>query len=235
MAAESPILINAAAGSPAPTPVAMVQDAALNKHQQVVLETWTSPSDPSPVNGANPLPVNVTAGVVAASADNSAFTPNTQPLLPFAWAGYTYPPSAVSSGNLGAAAMTLLRQPRIVLDANIDGGCSTTGFIAPATPALQAIKAAGGKVFAIHATNSSANMVYLKFWNILSGSVTLGTTAAAFQFGIPGNAAGAGFVLAIAQGRQFSTAITCAVTGAISLTDNTAITGSAVNVTIDWL
>src|SRR6185312_15365346 len=104
--------------------------------------------------------------------------------------------------------------------------------IAPATPAVATVKSSAGSVNHISCFNILATPVYVKLYN--ASSVTLGTTSANYEFICPGNTAGAGFVIPFVRPIQFSTAIKYAVTGAISLTDNTAITSNSVIVNIGF-
>lgn len=104
--------------------------------------------------------------------------------------------------------------------------------VAPATPAATSVKASAGVVTSITCFNILATPVYVKLFN--ATSVTLGTTSAAANFMCPGNTAGAGFVVAFHWALNFTTGIEYAVTGGISLTDNTAITASSVAVNIGY-
>jgi hypothetical protein len=180
------------------------------------------------------LKVNVSAGSISAVTDNnSAFTNGSTQGLPLALA-YNDSASAVSSGLMGIVRMTTNRQMRVVVDAATNGGLTPDGYIAPATPAVRAVKASAGQIGFIHATNNTSSPVYLKVFNVASGSVTLGATAATFQFEIPANTQGAGFTVALTNGLSLTTAITTAVTGGMSLTDNTSISASTVSVTLGY-
>lgn len=108
---------------------------------------------------------------------------------------------------------------------------SVTSAVAPATPAATSVKASAGTLVSVSCFNILATPVYVKLFN--TGTVTLGTTAATMNLMCPGNTAGAGFV-AVFGAVNFSTAIQYAVTGGISLTDNTAITASSVTVNITY-
>lgn len=110
------------------------------------------------------------------------------------------------------------------------GGASYNNAIAPATPAVTTVKSSAGNLYGCVCFNNTANPVYLKFFD--AASVTLGTTAASFQFMIPGNTGGAGFVIPLPIPRSFANAIKYAVTGGISTTDNTAISANAVIVDV---
>lgn len=107
-------------------------------------------------------------------------------------------------------------------------------LVAPATPAVHTVKSTPGFVLHITCFNILATPVYVKLFNVASGSITLGTTSATMQLLCPGNTAGAGFVLSLGWPLNFTTAINYAVTGAISLTDNTAITATSVIVNVSY-
>ena len=187
------------------------------------------------VDGGGNLKVNIASGSVAAATDNSTFTAgSTQGLLMVGVADNTATVSAVTQGNDGALKMTLNRQLRTVQDATLSGGVSFYNGIQPATPAVAAVKALAGQIYFIHATNNNATPVYIKLFNVTSGSVTLGTTNADIVLEVPGNTAGAGFVLPIPCGLYLGTAITLATTGAIARNDNTAIVANTVIVTVGY-
>lgn len=75
-----------------------------------------------------------------------------------------------------------------------------------------AVKASAGTLYSLHVINTTADPLYLQFFNVAQGSVTVGTTTPTMQFVVPGNADsdGAGFTLSVPQGIAFSTAITAA-------------------------
>lgn len=106
--------------------------------------------------------------------------------------------------------------------------------IAPATPAINTVKAAAGVVTSITCFNILATPVYINLFDLASGSITLGTTSANYKFMCPGNTAGSGFVASLPWAVSFATGINYSVSGAIGLTDNTAITASSVIVNIGF-
>lgn len=174
------------------------------------------------------LKVNVASGSVQAIVDNTtAFTAGSSQGLPV---GYVFNDSASAavSGTFALARITSARQVRSVLDATTNGGCTRYSSIMPATVAKNVLKASAGQLYYINCVNLNGVAVYLRFWDALTGSVTLGTTASTDMFVVPGNTAGAGFNIAIPQGLQFTTGIISAVSGAIGTTDNTAITANTV-------
>lgn len=102
------------------------------------------------------------------------------------------------------------------------GAATITNILSPATPAAQTIKASGGRLISIAATNSNASSTrWLKIFNLLIGSITPGTTAALVEVAIPPNQQ---FYLQVEGGAAFSTGISIMVTGGQGLTNNTAIT-----------
>ena len=109
---------------------------------------------------------------------------------------------------------------------------SLVSAIAPATPAVSTPKASAGVVTQISCFNILATPVYVKLFD--ASSVTLGTTAATYQFMCPGNTAGAGFVISFPWALTFATQIKYAVTGSIATNDNTSITAASVIVNIGF-
>lgn len=182
------------------------------------------------VDNSGNLKVNIAAGGVPAGVDNSAFTAGSTNGLPgMAVADNTNGVSAVTQGNIGVLKMTLDRKLFVFAGANTSGGWTPFTYVAPATPAVQTVKNSAGQIAAINVTNQGTTWVYLKLFNQVSGSITLGTTAATQNIGVP---PGGGHVCV--NTKAYGTGINIAVTGAIALADNTAITASTVAVNIDY-
>lgn len=99
------------------------------------------------------------------------------------------------------------------------GAATPLSVLSLGTTAATAVKASGGRVVGLVLVNTSAALRSVKFFNVAVGSVTMGTTAAAFEIDIP---AGASVQIEIPGGIGFATAISYAVTSAKGLTDNTA-------------
>lgn len=80
------------------------------------------------------------------------------------------------------------------------------------------VKATAGQIYWIHAINLSDAPLFLKIYNATAANVTVGTTVPDLTFPVPtaGSANGAGFVLAIATGIEFDTAITIAATTGVA-------------------
>jgi len=109
--------------------------------------------------------------------------------------------------------------------ANATGAASSSQVMSGATVVVTTIKASAGRLIGWYLQNSAAAVRSVKVFNVVAGSVTLGTTAALFEIDIP---AGGTAQLHFEGGIAFSTAMTFAVTSAKGLTDNTP-TGLAVN------
>jgi len=107
----------------------------------------------------------------------------------------------------------------------ISGSVTTSGTVtntpATVTPAtssssgttassLIAIKASAGTVYGIYLFNNSTTVnTYLQVWNLGTGSITIGTTAPLYSFGVP---YGGGAFIPFPEPLAFSTAITIAAT-----------------------
>jgi hypothetical protein len=105
--------------------------------------------------------------------------------------------------------------------ANATGAATLTNVNCPATPAAQQIKGAAGRVLNITLTNTSNAPKWLKIFNLLSASVTPGTTAALAEIAIHN---GTTVTVTVEGGMAFSTGITIMITGGLGLTNNTAVT-----------
>lgn len=117
--------------------------------------------------------------------------------------------------------------------AGTTGGALYNNAIAPATPAVTTVKSSAGNVVGITAFNSLATPVFLKLFDV-SGTITLGTTAATYQYMIPGNTGGAGFALQLPFARSHANSIKYAVTLNIALNDNTSMTANSVVVDVSY-
>lgn len=148
--------------------------------------------------------------------------------------------NGVTSGTAGAASANVISvqgvanmTPVLTAPAAItSGGASYNNAIAPSAPAIQTVKSSAGNILGIVAFNLLSTPVFLKFFD--AASPTLGTTPASFQYMIPGNTGGAGFVIQIPGQRSCVNAIKYIVSNGISYTDQSVITGSAVLVDVTY-
>ena len=109
--------------------------------------------------------------------------------------------------------------------ATVTGAATSLAVQSPATPAATTIKASAGRLIGYYLQNSSSGIRSVKVFNVVAGSVVLGTTSAAFAIDIPANGTAQ---LHFEGGIAFSTAMTYSVSSAKGLTDNTS-TGLATN------
>jgi hypothetical protein len=136
----------------------------------------------------------------------------------------TQPVSGTVTANIGtgslAAGTNAIGDFGVQYRANATGAASVANILSPATPAVQTIKAAAGRLLSITATNTNAAARYIKIWNTASGSISLGSTNALFEIGIPPNQT---IQFEMAGGIGFSTAINMAVTSGQGLSNNAAV------------
>jgi hypothetical protein len=123
------------------------------------------------------------SGTVTANAGSGTFATSLS-TLPALTTG-----SAVI-GNVGLAPQT-------------SGGLTTGTLISAASTNGTSLKASAGQLFFIQATNINAAVRYLKFYNKASAP-TVGTDVPVLTFAIPGNAAGAGFLVEVTNGLAFA-------------------------------
>ncbi len=177
----------------------------------------------SQINGVTPLMGNGTTGTgslrVTISSDNTAFSVNA--VQSGTW--------TVQPGN------TANTTPWLVTDTPAtSGGLSFSYTLSAASNNLTQAKGTAGQLFTVVVTNTNVAARYLKIFNKASASVTMGTTAADFQFVIPGNTAGAGLAINIDKGISLGTGITYAITAGVSLTDNTSVAANEVSALLGY-
>ena len=148
----------------------------------------------------NPLPVNIAASAATVTVGGTV------------------------SGNLNAGTAAI-GDVGIQYRANATGAATLTNINSPATPAAQQIRSGAGRLLSVVMTNTAASARWLKIFNLLSASVTPGTTAALAEIGI---GAGQTIEWSLEGGAGFSTGITIMVTGGQGLTNNAAITAGDV-------
>lgn len=98
------------------------------------------------------------------------------------------------------------------------------------------VKGTAGQVYWIHAINTTAAPLYLKFYNATAASVTVGSTTPVLTLPVPANADsdGAGFTLSIPNGIAFGTAITIAATTGVADADTGAPGANALIVNLGY-
>jgi hypothetical protein len=106
------------------------------------------------------------------------------------------------------------------------GGLSKFHLVSAASTNANNIKASAGQVYGIVAFNLNASPRYLKFHNT-SGSPTAGS-GVTDTFMIPGNTAGAGFVVNFDKGVAFSSGIAITLVTGITDADSTGVAASEI-------
>lgn len=108
------------------------------------------------------------------------------------------------------------------------GGLSVSRTISAASTNATSVKASSGQIYTITAHNTNAAVRYLKLYNKAS-SPTVGTDTPVITLPIPGNTAGAGFILPIGEmGVAFSTGIAMALTTGVADSDNTGVAANEI-------
>lgn len=137
--------------------------------------------------------------------------------LPSGATGQTVTVSTITAGA------NLIGDVGVQYRASATGSAGAFSILSPATPAGASIKSGAGRLVGCFLTNTAASLRSVKFFN--ATSVTMGTTAAAFELDLPAGAYGQ---FDLPGGIGFATGQMWAVTAAKGLTDNTA-TGLAAN------
>jgi hypothetical protein len=134
-------------------------------------------------------------------------------------------PVAVNGSPVLGAGTAAIGDVGVQYRATNTGAATSLAVQSPATPAATTIKASAGRLIGYYLQNSSTGVRSVKVFNVVAGSVVLGTTSAAFAIDLPANGIAQ---LHFEGGIAFSTAMTYSVSSAKGLTDNTA-TGLAAN------
>jgi len=113
------------------------------------------------------------------------------------------------------------------------GGLSMHKTVSAASTNATNVKNAAGQVYGIQVTNVNAAARYLKLYNT-SSSPTVGTDVPVKTLIIPGNTAGAGFVIAWPNGLALSRGISFALTTEPTDAGTTGVSANEHVVNIDY-
>ena len=102
------------------------------------------------------------------------------------------------------------------------GGCTVSSVLSAASVNETEVKATAGQVYWIHATNVSAAVAYLKFYNDTAANIDE-TDTPVLRFAIPGATTGGGFTTSFPVGAVFSTAIVYRTTTAVADNSTAAV------------
>lgn len=122
---------------------------------------------------------------------------------------------------------------QVGLDARTTGGVTPNKTISAATTNSKNIKASAGMIYFIHTSNINAAVRYLKLYDKATAP-TVGTDVPVWTLAIPGNAAGAGFVMPIPVGLVFTTGIGIGITTGSADADVGAVAASDIIVNIGF-
>lgn len=185
----------------------------------------TTPTAMSAQNDVTPLWLTLNGAVVVSGdlLDDAAFTPGTSRVQAVGYTADETATDSVDEGDLGAARMTLDRKQIFTPYVHAAAGGHTPYKNLDVDETEDDIKTSAGKLFWLHAMNLTASVVYLKIYNSIAASVTVGTTVPDLTFPLPtmADTNGAGFAINFGDaGMQFTTGICIAAT--TGLADNNA-------------
>ena len=134
-----------------------------------------------------------------------------------------------ASGTAAAStdiAQVVTLSPNSPQPATTSANQALTNINVNATGALVAVKASAGNLFGLSMFNNTAAIVFLSFWNVAVGSVTLGTTAPTCVFALPASGSltippsnfallNSGTAISFAAVTAYNGSTTASVTGSI--------------------
>jgi len=179
---------------------------------------WTSSTITSAIPGTSATSLGKAVDAVAGGSDTGVASLAVRLDTPAAItpAAGDYTPLRVNS----------LGQLHVRTAATATGGATPGKLISAASTNATSVKASAGTLFALCAFNTNAAVRYLKLYNKASAP-TVGTDTPVMVFAIPGNTAGAGFVVPIpSQGIAFSTGIAFALTTGAADSDTGAVSAN---------
>lgn len=124
-----------------------------------------------------------------------------------------------------------VQYPRIKRSFGRDGLAADVGtsfrLLSAASTNATSLKASAGTLYFLYAVNLNAAVRYLKLYNKASAP-TVGTDTPVATLPIPASATGAGFVLPMDPGMDFSTGIAYAVTTGVADADTGAVAANEI-------
>lgn len=134
-------------------------------------------------------------------------------------------PYFVVAGSGGSGGAVTVSSGSISLVPTTSGGLSVSSVIMSTTTNATLVSSAACQVYKIEVFNNSANIGYLKLYN-LSSAPTAGSSLVVARYLVPGSASGAGMITTTDMGDAYSTGLGYTFTGGILDSDTTAITSS---------
>jgi hypothetical protein len=200
-------------------PTTQVAHDAADSGNPTKIGGYASDTPPSAVAGGDRVNAwytrNGSAVVEGAFEDDDAFTAGTSRVVPVGMFADEASTDSVDEGDIGAPRMTLDRKVIVNPQPHTAGGLAAPLRKIDLDETPVAVKASAGQLYGFYIVNRTTSPRYLRFYNIASGSVTVGTSATyAGPFEIPSNASDHTVVMLGfgGHGIPFDTAISMAAT-----------------------
>jgi hypothetical protein len=113
------------------------------------------------------------------------------------------------------------------------GGLLVSSIVSAGSTNATVAKASAGQVYNIQVSNTNAAARYLKLYNKATAP-TVGTDTPVWRMAIPGNTAGAGFIVNADPGIAFGTGISYALTTGAADSDTGAVAANEILVNISY-
>jgi hypothetical protein len=145
-------------------------------------------------------------------------------------------PIPAGTNNIGTVqpGNTANTTPWLTTETPATAGGLTNYVLEPAASDNHAnIKNGAGQVYGIHVFNNQATINYGRLYNAATGfNGCASATNLIYEFQIPGNTTGAGFVVAVPEGLAFGTGISICVTSTFGQTSVASATASAISLNV---
>lgn len=167
-------------------------------------------------------------------ADDAAFTPGTSRVHPIGLQADETATDSVDEGDIGAPRMTLDRKQIVANYAHAAGGGSSYSAISTAAVLTAEIKGSAGKVYSLQVFNLNAAARYVRLYNQTGAPASTDGANVVWRGLVPGDTAGAGFVVQFPMGKQFTTGIGIRASAAIADNDTTALAANELLFNVDY-
>jgi hypothetical protein len=162
--------------------------------------------------------------------DDAAFTPATSRVQPVGFFADETSTDSVTEGDIGAARMTLDRRQLVVEQPYTTGGLTWSKTISAATTNATNVKASGGNLYFIHASNINAAARYLKIYNT-AAAPNVGTDTPSITLLLP---ASRNESFSFPLGVTFPAGISFALTTGVADSDTAAVAANELVVHIGY-
>jgi hypothetical protein len=162
--------------------------------------------------------------------DDAAFTVGADRVSPIGLLADEVSTDSVTEDDIGVPRMTLDRKAIVTPQPHTSGGLPLPVRKIDLDETPVAVKASAGQLYGYHVSNRTTSPLYLRFYNIAAGSVTVGTSTIAIgPLEIPANASDHTVMLQSfgGHGIAFDTAISMAMTTGFADNDTAAPAANA--------